>query len=69
MQVSLSPINVEDDEELIKLLEDLGNLRSEYPAALLAPRRASLIAQVEQWYGRIDRPTSANAPALIEMLL
>ena len=46
---SLSPISVEDDEELIKLLEDLGNLTSEYPPELLATRRATFIAQVEQW--------------------
>ena len=69
MQASLSPINVEDDEELIKLLEDLGNLRCEYPAELLATRRATFIAQLEQWDGRIDRPTCVNAPAVIEMLL
>jgi hypothetical protein len=46
VQASLSPI---EDEELIKLLKDLGNLKSEYPLELLATRRTAFIAQVEQW--------------------
>ena len=48
-QASLSPIAPEKVEEFIKRLEDLGNLKSEYPPELLATRRATFIAQVEQW--------------------
>jgi len=47
MHASLSPI--EEHEELIKLLEKLGNSKPEYPQELLAARRAIFIAQVEQW--------------------
>ena len=43
-----SPRNREPDQELIKLLETLGNLRSEYPPELLRARRAAYIVQVEQ---------------------
>lgn len=49
MQATLSPVNLEEGEELIKLLEDLGNLKAEYPPELLATRRATFIAQIEQW--------------------
>ena len=43
-----SPRNREANQELIELLEILGNLRSEYPLELLKVRRAAFIAQVEQ---------------------
>jgi hypothetical protein len=43
-----SPRNREPDQELIKLLETLGNLRSEYPPELLSARRASFVARVGQ---------------------
>lgn len=40
--------NREANEELIQLLEILGNLRSEYPPELLKARRTAFIVQVEQ---------------------
>ena len=43
-----SPRNREANQELIELLEILGNLRSEYPAELLKARRGAFIAQVGQ---------------------
>ena len=49
MQATLSPISLEEGEELIKLLEDLGKFKSAYPPEFLATRRANLIAEVEQW--------------------
>ena len=42
------PRNQEANQELIELLEMLGNLRSEYPPELLKPRRAAFIVQVGQ---------------------
>jgi len=43
-----SPRNREANQELIELLETLGNLRSEYPRELHSARRAAFIARVEQ---------------------
>ena len=43
-----SPRNREANQELIELLEILGNLRSEYPPKLLKTRRGAFIAQVGQ---------------------
>ena len=48
MQSIVSPIKLIEDQELIKLLEHLGNLKSEYPPKLFAARRAIFIAQVNQ---------------------
>ena len=36
------------DEEIIELLKSLGTLKAEYPAELLAARRAAFTAQIEQ---------------------
>lgn len=44
MKPTLSP----EDEEIIELLKSLGTLRAEYPAELLAARRAAFIAKIEQ---------------------
>lgn len=38
----------EANQEIIKLLETLGNLRSEYPPELLKARRAAFIVKVGQ---------------------
>ena len=43
-----SPINLEEDQELITLLEILGHLSFEYPSKLFAARRTAFIAQVDQ---------------------
>ena len=42
------PRNRDPDQGLFKLLEMLGNLRSEYPPELLKARRAAFIVQVGQ---------------------
>ena len=44
----MKTIPSERNQEAIKLLEILGNLRSEYPPELLKARRAAFIVQVEQ---------------------
>ena len=44
----MKTIHSERNQEAIKLLEILGNLRSEYPPELLKARRAAFIVQVEQ---------------------
>ena len=43
-----SPRNLEENQKLIKLLEMLPTVSSEYPPELLKPRRAAFIVQVEQ---------------------
>jgi hypothetical protein len=48
MQPILSTTNLEGDEELIKLLEQLGSLRCEYPPKLFTARRTAFITQVDQ---------------------
>jgi hypothetical protein len=48
MKTIPSQRNREANQELIKLLETLGNLRSEYPPELLKARRAAFIVQVRQ---------------------
>jgi hypothetical protein len=48
MKAIPSPRNREANQELIKLLEILGNLRVEYPPELLKARRAAFIVQVGQ---------------------
>jgi hypothetical protein len=48
MKIIPSLRNRESNQELIKLLETLGNLRSEYPPELLKAQRAAFIVQVGQ---------------------
>jgi hypothetical protein len=48
MKIIPSPRNGEANQELIELLEILGNFRSGYPPELLKIRRAAFIAQVGQ---------------------
>jgi hypothetical protein len=48
MKIIPSLRNRESNQELIKLLEILGNLRSEYPPELLKGRRAAFLVQVGQ---------------------
>ena len=48
MQAVFSPINREEHLQLIKLLKYLGSFKSEYPQKLLAARRATFIAQIDQ---------------------
>ena len=40
--------NDEQDQKVIKLLQDLGSLEPEYPPELLSARRAAFLAQIEQ---------------------
>jgi F5/8 type C domain/Protein of unknown function (DUF3060) len=40
--------NDEEDQKVIKLLQDLGSLEVEYPPELLSARRAAFLAQIEQ---------------------
>jgi hypothetical protein len=48
MKQTPSPQNQEHDQEIIELLKGLESLRVEYPAELLAARRAAFVAQVKQ---------------------
>jgi hypothetical protein len=48
MKPSPSPEHDEQDQEIIKLLKDLGSFKSTYPSELLAARRAAFLAQVEE---------------------
>lgn len=48
MKRTPSPHDAAHDEEVIKILKDLGNLEAEYPSDLLAARRANFIAQARQ---------------------
>ncbi len=40
--------NDEEDQKIIKLLQDLGSLKAEYPPELLAARRTTILVQIEQ---------------------
>ncbi len=44
----MKPTSSSQDEEIIELLKRLGTLKAEYPADLLAARRAAFAAQIEQ---------------------
>jgi hypothetical protein len=44
----VKPTSSPQDEEIIELLKRLGTLKAEYPAELLAARRAAFAAQIEQ---------------------
>jgi hypothetical protein len=44
----VKPLLSSQDEEIIELLKRLGTLKAEYPAELLAARRAAFAAQIEQ---------------------
>ena len=48
MKIIPSLRNRESNQELIKLLEIVGNLRSEYPPELLKAQRAAFLVQVGQ---------------------
>ena len=48
MELTPSPEPLEPDEELIKLLKDLGPIRVDYPARLLHARRAAFLERVEE---------------------
>src|SRR5215212_3987091 len=47
MKSSPSSENKEQDQEVIKLLKDLGSFESPYPPELLSARRAAFLAQLE----------------------
>ena len=49
IELAPPPQNVEEHEGLIILLENLGNLKSKYPAELLTARRKAFIAQVDHY--------------------
>ena len=44
----MKPTPSPQDEEIIEILKSLGTLKAEYPAELLAARRAAFIAKIEQ---------------------
>ena len=44
----MKPTSSSQDEEIIELLKRLGTLKAEYPAELLAARRAAFTAQIEE---------------------
>ncbi|HEX5807088.1 MAG TPA: discoidin domain-containing protein, partial [Anaerolineales bacterium] len=64
MKLSPSP----HDQQIIELLEKLGSLRAEYPAELLAARRAAFVAQIEQHNGAIDAEEISSNDPVIERL-
>jgi hypothetical protein len=48
MKSTPSPPDLYEDQEVIQLLKNLACFRSEYPPELLAARRGTFIAQVDQ---------------------
>jgi hypothetical protein len=57
------------DEEIIELLKRLGTLRAEYPAELLAARRAAFAAQIEERKVRVvNKDESFTQEEVIEIL-
>ena len=57
------------DEEIIELLKRLGTLKAEYPAELLAARRAAFAVQIEQHKAKgADKNESLSRERVIELL-
>ncbi len=48
MKSTPSPQDQEQDQEIIKLLKDLGSIESEYPPELLSERRSAFITEVKK---------------------
>jgi len=44
----LTPIDLQEEEELLTHLKEWGNLEPEYPPELFAATRAAILARVEQ---------------------
>ena len=54
MKPTPSPQDSRWDEEVIKMLKQVGSLRVEYPSKLFAARRAAFILQVQQDQNEVE---------------
>ena len=64
----MKPTPSPHDEKIVELLKRLGTLKAEYPADLLAARRAAFAAQIEESRNARAQQASPSQDKIIQLL-